>query len=336
MIAVLKNGTTAVQRENLIKWLTSQGIQVHVSEGEFKTVLGLVGDTAKVDVDLLSGLDIVERVAHITEPFKNANRKFRPEDSVITLNAPSGEVSIGKGAFALIAGPGSVESEEQVCAVATAVKAAGATMLRGGAFNPRTSPYDFQGLGEEGLKYLLKAKEMTGLPVVSELLSIEQIDLFADVDVIQIGARNMQNYELLKELGRSGKPILLKRGHSATLKELLMSAEYIMSGGNDNVILCESGIRSYDDYTRNLLDLSAVPLLKEFSHLPVVVDPSHATGIARLVKPMSLSAAAAGADGLLIEVHGDPMHALCDGASALTPEQFADLANAVTAVRGVL
>ncbi len=333
MIAVLKSETTAVQRENLIKWLTSQGLQVHVSEGQFKTVLGLIGDTAKVDIDLLSGLDIVEQVTRITEPFKNANRKFHPEDSIITLPTPDGSVSVGGGAFALIAGPCSVETEEQICGVALAVKASGATMLRGGAFKPRTSPYDFQGLGAEGLKLLLKAKKASGLPIVTELMSAEHLDLFADVDVIQIGARNMQNFELLKELGHCRKPILLKRGLCATLKELLMSAEYIMAGGNDHVLLCERGIRSYDTYTRNLLDLSAVPLLKELSHLPVIVDPSHATGAARLVKPMALAAAAAGADGLMIEVHNDPIHALCDGAQSVTPDQFADISAAVHAVR---
>lgn len=336
MIAVLKNGTTAVQRDNLIKWLTAQGLQVHVSEGEYKTVLGLIGDTAKVDMDLLAGLAIVDQVTRITEPFKNANRKFRPEDSVISLETPEGHTAVGGGAFALIAGPASVESEEQIVALAESLKKAGATMLRGGAFNPRTSPYDFQGLGAEGLNYLLKAKQATGLPIVSELMSVEQLDLFADVDVIQVGSRNMQNYELLKELGRSAKPILLKRGPCATLKELLMSAEYIMTGGNENVILCESGIRSYDTYTRNLLDLSAVPLLKELSHLPVVVDPSHATGTSRLVRPMALSAVAAGADGLLIEVHNDPMNALCDGALAITPDQFEAIAGAVKALRNAL
>lgn len=336
MIAVLKSGTTAVQRENLIKWLTSQGLRVHVSEGEFRTVLGLIGDTAKVDIDLLSGLDIVDQVTRITEPFKNANRKFHPEDSVIELSAPEGAASIGGGAFALIAGPSAVENEEQICGIAMAVKGAGATMLRGDAFKPRTSPYEFQGLGAEGLKLLLEAKKMTGLPIVTELMSIEHLDLYADVDVIQVGARNMQNFDLLRELGRCNKPILLKRGLCATLKELLMSAEYIMAGGNDNVILCERGIRSYDTYTRNLLDLSAVPLLKELSHLPVVVDPAHATGASRLVKPMALAATAAGADGLMIEVHNDPMNALCDGAQSVTPDRFAEIAKAVKTVRTAL
>lgn len=334
MIAVLKNGTTAVQRENLIKWLTSQGLQVHVSEGTFKTVLGLIGDTAKVDIDLLSGLDIVDQVTRITEPFKNANRKFHPEDSVISLAGV--DASIGGGHFALIAGPCSVESEEQICTVAKAVKQAGASFLYGGAFKLRTSPYEFQGLGAEGIKLLLKAKEATGLPVVTELKSIEPLDQFADVDVIQVSARNMQNYDILKQLGRSDKPIILKRGMSATLKELLMSVEYIMAGGNERIILCECGIRSYDTYTKNLLDLSAVPLLKELSHLPVIVDPGHATGASRLVRPMALAATAAGADGLMLAVHNDPMNALCDGAQSLTPAQFEDVANAVQAVRGAI
>lgn len=335
MIVVLKSGTTAVQRENLIKWLASQNLQVNVSEGEFKTVLGLIGDTAKVDIDLLSGLDIVDQVTRISEPFKSANRKFHPEDSVISLGA-SDEALIGGGSFALIAGPGAVEDEEQICTIAAKAKQAGAAMLFGGTFKARTSPYDFQGLGEDGLKYLLEAKKRTGLPIITELTSVEQLDLFEDVDVIQVGARNMQNFELLRELGHSDKPVLLKRGLSATLMELLMSAEYIMAGGNDRVILCERGVRSYDPYTKYLLDLSAVPLLKELSHLPVVVDPSLATGTSRLVRPMALAAAAAGADGLMIEVHNDPLSALCDGAQSVTPEQFGEIAEAVKAVRSAL
>ncbi|MBQ8288524.1 MAG: 3-deoxy-7-phosphoheptulonate synthase [Clostridia bacterium] len=333
MIAVLKGGTTAAQKENLIKWLSAQGLAVHVSEGEYKTVLGLIGDTSKVDMDLLSGLEIVDQVTRISEPFKSANRKFHPEDTVIAVTDTA---KIGGGNFGLIAGPCSVESEEQICTIAKAVKAAGATFLRGGAFKPRTSPYDFQGMGAEGIELLLKAKAATGLPIVTEIMSISHLDLFADVDVIQVGARNMQNFELLKQLGRCNKPILLKRGMSATLKEMLMSAEYIMAGGNEQVILCERGIRSFDPYTRNVLDLAAVPLLKELSHLPVVVDPSHATGAARLVRPMALSAAAAGADGLMIEVHNDPMNALCDGAQSVTPEQFAEIAKAVATVRTAL
>lgn len=333
MIAVLKGGTTAAQKENLINWLSSQGVTVHVSEGQFKTVLGLVGDTSNIDMDLLSGLEIVDQVTRISEPFKSANRKFHPDNTVVTASTSA---KIGGGNFGLIAGPCSVESEEQICTVAAAVKAAGATFLRGGAFKPRTSPYDFQGMGAEGIELLLKAKAATGLPVVTEIMSISHLDLFADVDVIQVGARNMQNFELLKELGRSDKPILLKRGLSATLKEMLMSAEYIMAGGNEQVILCERGIRSFDPYTRNVLDLAAVPLLKELSHLPVVVDPSHATGTARLVRPMALAAAAAGADGLMIEVHNDPLHALCDGAQSVTPDQFAEIAKAVKTIRTAL
>ena len=338
MIAVLKGGTTAVQKENLIKWLSSQGLTVHVSEGEYKTVLGLVGDTSKIDMDLLSGLEIVDQVTRISEPFKSANRKFHPDDTVVSAkDAKIGDTAkIGGGNFGLIAGPCSVESEEQICTIAAAVKAAGATFLRGGAFKPRTSPYDFQGMGAEGIELLLKAKAATGLPIVTEIMSISHLDLFADVDVIQVGARNMQNFELLKQLGRCDKPILLKRGMSATLKEMLMSAEYIMAGGNEQVILCERGIRSFDPYTRNVLDLAAVPLLKELSHLPVVVDPSHATGAARLVRPMALAAAASGADGLMIEVHNDPMHALCDGAQSVTPDQFAEIAKAVATVRTAL
>ena len=338
MIAVLKGGTTAAQKENLIKWLTAQGLTVHVSEGAYKTVLGLVGDTSKIDMDLLSGLEIVDQVTRISEPFKSANRKFHPDDTVVTAkDAKIGDTAkIGGGNFGLIAGPCSVESEEQICTVAAAVKAAGATFLRGGAFKPRTSPYDFQGMGAEGIELLLKAKAATGLPIVTEIMSISHLDLFADVDVIQVGARNMQNFELLKQLGRCDKPILLKRGMSATLKEMLMSAEYIMAGGNEQVILCERGIRNFDPYTRNVLDLAAVPLLKELSHLPVVVDPSHATGAARLVRPMALAAAASGADGLMIEVHNDPMHALCDGAQSVTPDQFAEIAKAVATVRTAL
>ena len=336
MIAVLKNGTTAAQKENLLNWLRGQGLTVHVSEGQYKTVLGLIGDTSKVDMDLLSGLEIVDQVTRISEPFKSANRKFHPEDTVIEIPTPDGYSRIGGGNFAMIAGPCSVESEEQICTIAKSVKAAGATMLRGGAFKPRTSPYDFQGMGAEGIDLLLKAKAATGLPIVTEIMSISHLDLFADVDVIQVGARNMQNFELLKELGKSDKPILLKRGMSATLKEMLMSAEYIMAGGNEQVILCERGIRSFDPYTRNVLDLAAVPLLKELSHLPVVVDPSHATGAARLVRPMALAAAASGADGLMIEVHNDPMNALCDGAQSITPDRFAELARAVATVRSAI
>ena len=301
-----------------------------------QTVLGLIGDTSKVDIDLLSGLEIISNVTRISEPFKSANRRFHPDDTVIEVGKGETAVKIGAGNFCIMAGPCSVESEEQILAVAHAVKASGANMLRGGAFKPRTSPYDFQGLRAEGLQLLIKAREATGLPFVTEIMSASHLDLFADVDIIQVGARNMQNFELLKELGRSDKPILLKRGMSATLKELLMSAEYIMSEGNENVILCERGIRSYDNYTRNVLDLAAVPVLKGLTHLPIIVDPSHATGVSRLVRPMACAATAAGADGLIIEVHNDPVHALCDGAQSLTPEQFAEVAQRVNEIRSIM
>ena len=326
MIAVLKRGTTDTQIESLKKWIESQGLTAHLSHGEYQTIIGLVGDTSKIDEDLLRSLDIIETVKRISEPFKSANRKFHPDDSVINV----GDTSVGGDIFAVMAGPCSVESREQVIEIAHAVKAAGATMLRGGAFKPRTSPYDFQGLKAEGIEFLLEAKKETGLPIVTEIMNAQHLPMFENVDVIQVGARNMQNFELLKELGRINKPILLKRGLSATVKEWLMSAEYIMAGGNENIILCERGIRSYDSqYTRNVLDLSAVPVLKELTHLPVIVDPSHATGYAKLVKPMAMAAAACGAHGLMIEVHNNPKEALCDGAQSLTPEQFADVMGSV-------
>ncbi len=328
MIAILKSGTNAEQLENLTEWLKAQGLTVHISNGKFQTVVGLVGDTSKIDADLLSSLEIVESVTRVSEPFKSANRKFHPDDSVIGV----GDCKVGGGSFNFIAGPCSVESKEQVCGIAEAIKASGATMLRGGAFKPRTSPYDFQGLKADGIEYLLEAKKLTGLPIVTEIMNANHLSMFDEVDVIQVGARNMQNFELLKELGRTNKPILLKRGLANTLKELLMSAEYIMAGGNENVILCERGIRTFETYTRNTLDLSAVPMLKELTHLPVIVDPSHATGVSKLVKPMALAAAACGADGLMIEVHNNPRQALCDGAQSLTPEQFDDVACAVKKV----
>ena len=289
MIAVLKNGTTDKQIESLKAWIESLGLQVHLSKGDYQTIVGLVGDTSRVDEDLLISLDIVETVKRISEPFKSANRKFHPDNTVVSV----GDTSVGGNIFAVMAGPCSVESEEQVISIAKAVKAAGATMLRGGAFKPRTSPYDFQGLKAEGIEFLLEAKAETGLPIVTEIMNAEHLPLFENVDVIQVGARNMQNFELLKELGKTQKPILLKRGLSATIKEWLMSAEYIMAGGNENIILCERGIRSYDSqYTRNVLDLSAIPVLHELTHLPVIVDPSHATGAAKLVRPMAMAAAA--------------------------------------------
>lgn len=332
MIAVLKNGTTDAQRDHLIEWLNKQNVSVHISCGDSYTVLGLIGDTANIDIDLIKSLEIVESVKRVSEPFKKCNRKFHPEDSVVDVSG----VKIGDGSLNFIAGPCSVESEEQIIEVATKVKASGATLLRGGAFKPRTSPYDFQGLKDEGIKLLLKAREATGLPIVTEIMNINNLDLFEDVDLIQVGARNMQNFDLLKELGKTNKPILLKRGLANTIKEFLMSAEYIMSEGNENVILCERGIRTYETATRNTLDLSAVPMLKSLSHLPVVVDPSHATGINWMVKPMALAASACGADGIMIEVHNDPLHALCDGAQSLTPEQFNEVAEKAFKIREVI
>lgn len=321
MIIVVKNGCDEKQYQNLVDWVKELGLDVHESRGAHSTVLGLVGDTSKVDIDLLSSLDMVEQVQRVQEPYKNANRKFHPDDTIIEV----GGHKIGGDNFTVIAGPCSVESEEQIIEVAKAVKQAGATLLRGGAFKPRTSPYAFQGLKNTGIELLLKAKKETGLPIVTELLSVSHLDLFKDVDIIQIGARNMQNFELLKEVGKTGKTILLKRGLANTLQELLMSAEYIMAEGDCKVILCERGIRTFETMTRNTLDLSAVPVLKDKTHLPVIIDPSHATGIAKLVEPMSLASVGAGADGLIIEVHNDPKRALCDGAQSLNPEQFGNL-----------
>ena len=319
MIVALKPGVTQESREQLMDWLQNLGLHIHVSEGEYQTILGLVGDTTKVDMDLVASLDIVDSVKRVTEPFKCCNRKFHPEDTVVEV----GDVKIGGGNFCVMAGPCSVESEEQIVAVAKAVKASGANMLRGGAFKPRTSPYDFAGLKAEGLELLKIARQETGLPIVTEIMSVVDLPLFEDVDVLQVGARNMQNFDLLRELGKLRKPILLKRGLANTLKELLMSAEYIMASGNEQVILCERGIRTFDDYTRNTLDLAAVPMLHELTHLPVIVDPSHATGKANLVEPMMIAAVAAGADGLEVEVHYDPQHAWSDGAQCLTPDAFA-------------
>ena len=329
MIAVLKHGTTPDQTQHLIDWLKRMNLDVHVSEGSEITILGLIGDTSRVDMELLKSLEIVETVKRVSEPFKQANRKFHPKDTIVEV----GDVRIGGGYFAMIAGPCSVESEEQIVGVAQAVKASGATILRGGAFKPRTSPYAFQGLKGEGLKLLLKAKEATGLPICTELMNINDLDLFTDVDIIQIGARNMQNFDLLKEIGKCKTPILLKRGLANTFQELLMSAEYIMSEGNENVILCERGIRTFETYTRNTLDLSAVPALHELSHLPVVIDPSHATGKIKMIPSMAVAATAAGADGIMIEVHNNPACALCDGAQSLTPAQFDEVARKVMRVR---
>jgi 3-deoxy-7-phosphoheptulonate synthase len=328
MVVLLKENPNPVQLENFINWLKSFNLDVHVSTGHHRTILGLIGDTTLVDIDLIRGLDIVEDVKRILEPYKNANRKFHPEDTVVDVMGRK----IGAGHFEIIAGPCSVESSEQIIAVAESVKKSGAGLLRGGAFKPRTSPYSFQGLRADGIRLLLEAKAKTGLPIVSEIMDISQLPLFDEVDVIQVGARNMQNFELLKELGKIKKPILLKRGLSSTLQELLMSAEYILAGGNQEIILCERGIRTFETYTRNTLDLSAVPALKTLSHLPVVVDPSHATGLAKMVLPMAIAAAAVGADGLLIEVHNDPAHALCDGPQSLTPDAFDALVKSVRAV----
>ena len=332
MIAVLKRGTTPEQTEHLIQWLKNMQLDVHVSNGKEFTILGLVGDTSRVDIDLLSSLEIVESIKRVSEPFKQANRKFHPNDTIVDC----GGIKIGGGHFARIAGPCSVESKEQITEVAFAVKEYGADILRGGAFKPRTSPYAFQGLKDEGIRLLLEAKKATKMPIITEIMNIRSLDLFEDVDIIQVGARNMQNFDLLQELGKTQKPILLKRGLANTLQELLMSAEYIVSQGNENIILCERGIRTYETYTRNTLDLSAIPVLHRLTHLPVVVDPSHATGHAYLVPSMAVAAAAAGADGIMVEVHNNPACAMCDGAQSLTPEQFKELNIKVQKVREVL
>ncbi len=329
MIAILKHGTTPAQLQHLVGWLKTMNLDVHISEGSEVTVLGLIGDTSRVDMELLKSLEMVETVKRVSEPYKQANRKFHPKDTIVTV----GNARIGGGYFAAIAGPCSVESEEQIIEVAQAVKASGASILRGGAFKPRTSPYAFQGMKGEGIQLLLKAKAATGLPIVTEIMNISTLDLFADVDIIQVGARNMQNFDLLKELGKTNKPILLKRGLANTIQELLMSAEYIMSEGNENIILCERGIRTFETATRNTLDLSAVPVLHNLTHLPVVVDPSHATGKANLVAPMAYAAVASGADGLMIEVHNNPSCALCDGAQSLTPPQFDEIAHRIQKIR---
>ena len=332
MIAILKPGTTPAQTQHLVSWLKNMNLDVHISQGKEVTILGLIGDTSRIDMELLKSLEMVETVKRVSEPYKQANRKFHPQDTIIEV----GDARIGGGYFAMIAGPCSVESEEQIIEVAQAVKASGANLLRGGAFKPRTSPYAFQGMKGEGIQLLLKAKKATGLPIVTEIMNISTLDLFADVDVIQVGARNMQNFDLLKELGKTDKPILLKRGLANTIQELLMSAEYIMSEGNEKVILCERGIRTFETATRNTLDVSAVAVLHNLTHLPVVVDPSHATGKANLVAPMAYAATAAGADGIMVEVHNNPACALCDGAQSLTPPQFDELNPKVQQIREVL
>ena len=331
MIIVVKQQATKEQI-TLFRTLLEEkyNVRVHISDGEASTVLGLVGDTTQIDEDWVNAQDVVESVKRVQEPYKKANRKFHPDDTVITL--PSGQ-SIGDGSLCIMAGPCSVENEAQINYVAERVKAAGASFLRGGAFKPRTSPYSFQGLKAEGLDLLKGARRVTGLPIVTEIMRASHVDMFESVDIIQVGARNMQNFELLKELGKIDKPILLKRGLANTIEEWLMSAEYIMAGGNNKVILCERGIRTYETATRNTLDLSAIPVVKKLSHLPVIVDPSHATGKSSLVEQMSLAAVAAGADGLMIEVHNDPKHALSDGAQSLTPDQFDKLTKRVFALK---
>lgn len=332
MVIVLKKDYDKVQLERLTNWICEMHIEPHFTYGANQTILGLVGDTSKIDIDMIGALEIVESIKRVSEPYKQANRKFHPEDTVITLE---NGVKIGGGNLMVMAGPCSIESEEQLTEIAEAVKKSGANVLRGGAFKPRTSPYAFQGMRESGLDLLLKVKEKTGLPVVTEIMDYAHLPLFENVDIIQVGARNMQNFELLKHLGRCRKPILLKRGLSNTLEELLMSAEYIMSEGNEQVILCERGIRTFETATRNTLDISAVPMLHKMTHLPVIIDPSHATGKAALVPSMALAGIVAGADGLIIEVHNNPQKALCDGAQSLTPEQFDDLFSRIDGVKQV-
>ena len=318
MIIIFKKNARADQIQNLCNSFEAQGLKIHNSEGEHTHLIGLIGDTSAVDLDLVRANDFVEDVKRVSEPYKKANLKFHPEPTIVTVAGHQ----IGGGKFSVMAGPCSVESEAQILEVAEAVKASGAGFLRGGAFKPRTSPYAFQGMRAEGLELLEQARGATGLPIVTEIMNTEHIPLFEGVDMIQVGARNMQNFELLKELGRLKTPILLKRGLSNTIEEWLMSAEYIMAGGNENVILCERGIRTFETSMRNTLDISAVPMLKSKTHLPVVIDPSHAAGLAWMVEPLAMAAIAAGADGLMMEVHNDPAHAKCDGAQSLTPAQF--------------
>ena len=326
MIIVMKEGASPEERAKFTAYLSTLGVGVHASEGQFRTILGLVGDTSGIPTESLKAHHLVEKIIRVQEPYKMANRMFHPHDTVIDIPLADGGLrSIGAGSLSVIAGPCSVESGPQICAIAREIKEAGAGFLRGGAFKPRSSPYSFQGLGCEGIALLREAKNQTGLPLVSELMAIHQIELFDDIDIIQVGARNMQNFNLLRELGRCRKPILLKRGLASTVTELLMAAEYIMAGGNHRIILCERGIRGFDSATRNTLDLSAVPLLKKKSHLPVIVDPSHATGLSWMVKPLAKAAIAAGADGVMVEVHNDPEKALCDGEQAITPGEFAAL-----------
>ena len=328
MIIILKQGAQKDKVHSLVHSLEEAGLHINYSEGSHTTILGLIGDTSAVDTDQLAAMDIVEGVKRVSEPYKAANRKFHTDDTVVRI----GQGAFGGGHFGVIAGPCSIESNEQIIEVAMKVKEAGASFLRGGAFKPRTSPYSFQGLRDDGIRMLLEAKKASGLPIVTEIMSLAHYDLFADVDIIQVGARNMQNFEMLKELGKCDKPILLKRGLSSTIEELLMSAEYIMSSGNTQIILCERGIRTFETATRNTLDISAIPLLKKLTHLPVIVDPSHATGIASLVPPLAKAAVVSGADGLMVEVHSHPAAALCDGAQSITPAQFASLMQSVSAL----
>jgi 3-deoxy-7-phosphoheptulonate synthase len=327
MIVVLKKDATEKQVQDFIQSWKDKGFGVHVSRGQSTTIIGLLGDTSSLDTETVAASEVVEAVKRVTAPYKMAGRAFHPDDTVVTVGTGQGihASTIGDGNIGVIAGPCSIESEDQVVTIARAVKAAGARFLRGGAFKPRTSPYSFQGLGEKGLEFLKTARKETGLPIVTELMDIRQLKYFDDVDMIQIGARNMQNFDLLKEMGKVGKPVLLKRGMSATVKELLMSAEYIMASGNEQVILCERGIRTFDNYTRNCMDISIVPYLKRESHLPVIIDPSHACGLRWMVPTLAKAAVAVGVDGLIIEVHNDPAKALCDGEQSLTPQQFADL-----------
>lgn len=334
MIIVLKNSASPEQVNNFTDMLKNRyQVDVNRWDGIHSTVLGLIGDTTAIDIEFIDAQDIVESVKRVQEPYKKANRKFHPENTTIKIND---NVTIGDGSLHIMAGPCSVESEDQIVGIAKEVKQSGATLLRGGAFKPRTSPYAFQGLKSEGLDLLKAARKETGLPIVTEIMRVSHIDMFENVDVIQVGARNMQNFELLKELGKIDKPILLKRGLSSTIEEWLMSAEYIMAGGNDKVMLCERGIRTYETFTRNTLDVSAIPIIKRLSHLPVIVDPSHASGKSWLVEPLAMAAVAAGADGLIIEVHNDPPHALSDGAQSLTPEQFDEVAKKVFTLKSAL
>ena len=332
MVIVIKKNTDEAKVSELSERLSSLGVNVQRSDGESEILLSLIGDTSEIDVDKIRSSEIVENVVRISDPFRNVSRKRHPDDTVVDI----GGQKIGGGNFQFIAGPCSVESAEQICSIAEAVKSAGAGILRGGAFKPRTSPYTFQGMRAEGIELLEEAKKKTGMPIVTEIMEISHLPLFENVDVIQVGARNMQNFELLKELGRTDKPILLKRGLSSTMQELLMSAEYIMAGGNSKIILCERGIRTFEPYTRNTMDISAIAVLKEKTHLPVIADPSHAVGIAELVTPLALAAVAAGADGIMTEVHNEPSCALCDGPQAITPAQFAGLVTKAQAIRKVI